>query len=170
MGIGYNRKSGYVFGGASSFWFVFVAMGLSIWLSPLYVEQEHSLARTLLTGLIPLLLGFFLRFTYYGTQIDYDKKKIKAYTAVLGYKTGDWNALPHFKKLRFTSNSINSRNTPNGISPTLRHTGIVYSIALFSNAATPDYVIKTENKAEALQDAKVLSDMLQLKIEEGVRS
>ncbi|MFD3001600.1 hypothetical protein ACFS7Z_14610 [Pontibacter toksunensis] len=46
------------------------------------------------------------------------------------------------------------------------HTRTTYSIALFSYAATPDYVIKTENKKEALQDVETLKDMLHLEVEE----
>lgn len=166
MGNGYDRKTGFVFGGASNFWFLFVAIALLIWLSPLFVGQQNSLARTLLLGAAALLLGLFLRFTYYGTQIDEEKKIIREYTAILGYKTGEWKDLPDLNKLRITSNSYSSRNTPNGISPTMRYNSTVYSIALFSHAATPDYVIKTKKKKEALQDAQALATILHLKVEE----
>ncbi|RDV14999.1 hypothetical protein DXT99_12000 [Pontibacter diazotrophicus] len=166
MENGYDRKTGYVFGGASSFWFLFVAIALIIWLSPLFIKQENSSIKTLLIGAAALLLGLCLRFTFYGTQVDPERGRIREYTSLLGYRTGDWEKLPDLKRLRFTSNNVSSRNTPNGISPTMRHTSTVYTIALFSYAATPDYVIKTENKKEALQDAQALAKILHLKVED----
>ncbi|MFD3001599.1 hypothetical protein ACFS7Z_14605 [Pontibacter toksunensis] len=73
----FDRKTGYVFGGASSFWFVFVAISLAVWLSPLFMEQQDSLTRTILVGMGALLLGLCLRFSYNGTQIDPEKKRIR---------------------------------------------------------------------------------------------
>ncbi|WP_162055275.1 hypothetical protein [Pontibacter pamirensis] len=166
MENGYDRKTGYVFGGASSFWFVFVAIALVVCLSPLFIEQENSLIKTLLIGAAALLLGLFLRFTFYGTQIDSQKRRVREYTSLLGYRKGEWKDLPDLKKLRLTSNSYSYRNTPNGISPTMRYTGTVYTISLFSYTATPDYVIKTVNKKEALQDAQALANILHLEVEE----
>ena len=166
MGNRYDRKTGYVFGGASSFWFVFVAIALVVWLSPLFMEQQDSLTRTLLVGMGALLLGLCLRFSYYGTQIDPVKKRIREYTSLLGYKAGDWENLPNFKRLRFTSNSNRAWNSPNGISPTISHTRTTYSISLYSHAASPDYTIKTENKKDALQDIQKLREMLHLEVEE----
>ena len=161
----YDRKTGYVFGGASGFWFVFIAIAFAVWGSLLFVQPD-TLTRTLLVGAGTFFLGLCLRLSYYGTQIDPKNRKIREYMALLGIRTGDWRNLPNLKKLRFTSNTTRFWNSPNGISPTLAHTYTIYSIGLFSHAATPGYVIKLQSKREALQDVETLSTLLQLEIEE----
>ncbi|GHA79814.1 hypothetical protein [Pontibacter akesuensis] len=164
----YERRTRYVFGGASNFWFLFVAIGVFVWLSPLFLEQEGAEVRTMVISGVALLLGLSLRFTYYGIQINRKRRSIREFISILGYKSGEWKTLPDLKKLRLSAATSTTQNIPNGISPTMRRTITVYSIALFSAEATPDYVIHTESKKEAMKVAKALANVLGLQVEDNL--
>jgi hypothetical protein len=164
----FDRKTEYMFGSASKFWFAFVAVAFFIWLSPLFMEQEDLPLRTVLVGAVPFLIGICLRFTYYGIQIDPEQNSVREYTAVLGIKTGAWAALPNLRKITLSSKSVSSWNTSNGISPTFRSTRILYTTALYAASATPAYSIQTENIKAARKDAKTLSELLHLQVEGSI--
>jgi hypothetical protein len=96
-----NNNLGKFFGPSSSYMgYIFIISGI--------VAVNYSLLA--LTLLIP---GFFMAFTYNGTFIDTDKKRLKPYTALFGiFKTGKWiyaNQFTRFNILkatkRFTSYS-----------------------------------------------------------------
>lgn len=74
-----NNNLGKFFGPSSSYTgYVFIACGI-------FTATYSLLALTLL---IP---GFFMAFTYNGTLIDTDKKKVKSYTTLFGlFRTGKW--------------------------------------------------------------------------------
>jgi hypothetical protein len=168
MAKAFDRKTECMFGGASRFWFAFVAVTFFIWLSPLFMEQEALKLRTVLVGAIPFLIGICLRLTYHGIQIDPEQNRIREYTAVLGFKTGTWAALSNLRKISLTSKSVSSWNTSNGISPTFRNTRTLYTTALYAASATPAYSIQTENKKAARKDTKTLSELLHLQVESSI--
>jgi hypothetical protein len=74
-----NNNLGKFFGPSSSYMgYVFIACGV-------FTATYSLLALTLL---IP---GFFMAFTYNGTLIDTDNKKVKSYTTLFGlFRTGKW--------------------------------------------------------------------------------
>jgi hypothetical protein len=74
-----NNNLGKFFGPSSSYaGYVFIACGI-------FTATYSLLALTLL---IP---GLFMAFTYNGTLIDTDKKKLKSYTTLFGiFRTGKW--------------------------------------------------------------------------------
>jgi hypothetical protein len=74
-----NNNLGKFFGPSSSYMgYVFIICGI--------VAASYSLLA--LTLLIP---GFFMAFTYNGTIIDVDKKRLKPYTTLFGiFRTGKW--------------------------------------------------------------------------------
>lgn len=52
-----------------------------------------------LTGLIFVLAGMFMAFTYDGTIIDFNSQRIKNYTCLFGlFKVGRWHSAGNFKK------------------------------------------------------------------------
>lgn len=75
----YNNNLGKFFGPSPGYTgFVFIACGI-------FASTYSLLALTLI---IP---GVFMAFTYNGTIIDTDKKRVKPYTALFGvFKTGKW--------------------------------------------------------------------------------
>jgi len=51
------------------------------------------------TGLLLILPGIFMAFTYDGTKIDLRSERIKNYSALFGIiKTGKWYPVSHFKR------------------------------------------------------------------------
>lgn len=74
-----NNNLGKLFGPSSSYMgYVFIACGI--------FAASYSLLS--LTLIIP---GFFMAFTYNGTIIDTDNKKVKPYTSLFGiFRTGKW--------------------------------------------------------------------------------
>jgi hypothetical protein len=74
-----NNNLGKFFGPSSSYMgYIFIISGI--------VAINYSLLA--LTLLIP---GFFMAFSYNGTFIDTDNKRVKPYTALFGiFKTGKW--------------------------------------------------------------------------------
>jgi hypothetical protein len=82
-----NNNLGKFFGPSSSYMgYIFIISGI--------VAVSYSLLA--LTLLLP---GFFMAFTYNGTIIDTDNKKIKPYTALFGiFKTGKWIDVNQFTR------------------------------------------------------------------------
>jgi hypothetical protein len=55
----------------------------------------------IITGLILIVAGAFMAFTYDGAIIDFTSRKIKSYTCVFGlFKIGNWHSLDSFNKFR----------------------------------------------------------------------
>ena len=89
-----NNNLGKFFGPSSSYMgYIFIISGI--------VTVNYSILA--LTLLIP---GFFMAFTYNGTFIDTDNKRLKPYTALFGiFKTGKWmdaNQFTRFNILKAT--------------------------------------------------------------------
>jgi len=54
-----------------------------------------------LSGLILVVAGMFMAFTYDGTQIDFSTRRIKNYTCLFGFlKIGKWHSINDFSKFR----------------------------------------------------------------------
>lgn len=84
-----NNKLGKFFGPSSSYsGYVFIGCGV-------FFSFYSLLALTLL---IP---GIFMAFTYNGTILDIDKKRVKSYTALFGiFKTGKWISINEFTRFK----------------------------------------------------------------------
>jgi hypothetical protein len=89
-----DHKLGKFFGPSASYGgYVFIGCGI--------FASFYSLLS--LTLLVP---GFFMAYTYNGTLIDTDKKKIKSYTSLFGFiRTGNWINASQFKQFKI----VNSR-------------------------------------------------------------
>jgi len=74
-----NNNLGKFFGPSSSYMgYIFIISGI--------VAVSYSLL-----GLTLLIPGFFMAFTYNGTFIDIENKRVKPYTSLFGiFKTGKW--------------------------------------------------------------------------------
>ena len=75
-------------------------------------------------GLIPLMAGMFMAFTYDGTLIDFSTRRIKAYRSLFGLlKTGKWYDISFFNKFRIyksnrTYKSYSQANIPSEVKKT----------------------------------------------------
>jgi hypothetical protein len=82
-----NNNLGKFFGPSFSYaGYVFIGCGI-------FFSFYSLLALTL------LLPGFFIAYTYNGTLIDTDKKRVKSYTSLFGIiKTGNWISADQFTR------------------------------------------------------------------------
>jgi len=63
-----------------------------------------------LTGLLLIVAGLFMALTYEGTLIDFDRRRLKAYTCLFGiFKSGNWYSVDYFG--RFSIYSSKRRST-----------------------------------------------------------
>ena len=65
-----------------------------------------------------------------GTLIDFEENRFKEYQSILWVKIGDWQELPKIEKVELIHHTFQSRNTPNGISPTLSQVITIYECVL----------------------------------------
>ena len=161
-------RTANVFGYAVYFWVLFTAIAVVFWMSPLFIEQENPLLRTMVLGAVSFLIGLCFRFSYLGVEIDADKEKVRKFTSILGFKIGDWENLPALQKLVLTSAVSNAWNTPNGISPTFRSTSTLYVITLVADSAIDNITIKLQNKTQAQASAKALAELLHLETQDNL--
>ena len=166
MNGSFEVRTAYVFGYAGNFWLLFLAIAVLLWISPSFEEQEVSGLKATVLGTVSFLIGLCLRFSFHGVEVDAQERKIREFTFILGYKTGDWKPLPNLSKLRLSSYSASHRNILNGTSPTFRSTITIYTITLVSENPLSDYSINLTNRKQALKTAQVLAGLLHLPLEE----
>ncbi|WP_345156712.1 hypothetical protein [Pontibacter saemangeumensis] len=117
-------------------------------------------------GTVAFLIGLCLRFSFHGVEVDAESGRLREFTSILGYKTGEWKPLTDLTKLRLSSYSTSSWNTPNGTSPTFRSTSTIYTITLVSEKPLTDYSISLTNRKQALHTVQALARLLHLPVEE----
>jgi|WetSurMetagenome_2_1015567.scaffolds.fasta_scaffold01423_2 hypothetical protein len=93
-----NNNLGKFFGPAQSYMgYVFIACGI--------FAATYSL-----TSLLLFIPGFFMAFTYTGTLIDIENKRVKPYTSLFGiFRTGKWINVTEFT--RFSIKNITRKYT-----------------------------------------------------------
>ena len=162
----YSLKTKYLFGNASRFWLIFILAGIFAWLSPYLFEQENEPVKVILVGAFGVLAGLTLRFSYSGIQIDKKNHRIREFSSFFGIRKGDWTTLPSFSKVVHTKNKVSFWNTPNGVSPTFKSSVTTYTIGLFAGAENPEYIIQSESEALSKNEAKRISELLNVTLEE----
>jgi hypothetical protein len=92
----YNNKLGKFFSPSASYsGYVFIGVGI--------FAAFYSLL-----ALILLIPGFFMAFTFNGTLIDTEKKRVKSYTSLFGFiKTGKWVNSDQFSGFRIVKATKN---------------------------------------------------------------
>ncbi|MCJ8164573.1 hypothetical protein MKJ04_06915 [Pontibacter sp. E15-1] len=162
----FKTKTNFVFGDAKNFWLLFVAIGVVMWLSPFFMKQEISFLKSALLGALSLLTGLLFRYSYCGVEIDAAANRFRNYTFVLGVRVGEWKSLPDFKKIRFTTHRVRSRNLSNGTSPTFTSSRTLYKITLVTDPLFRDLAFYLSNRKKAQHDVQLLAAILQLPVEE----
>lgn len=156
----YDFKRRSLLSGPQLLGLLFIAVGLFAIVSPAIFKSESSLERSLYVGAGAIILGSLIVSSYGGTVIDFNKKKVKDYFSVLGYRFGEWTALPNIERIAVISFNYKATNTPNGISPTWSGTVIDYRVLLYSENPTPIISFVFSNKERAVKEANLLSTNL----------
>lgn len=158
----YDRVTGFSFGGLSKVGYVVMAAGLFVMISPLFIEDDNSVTKSVLVGAVALLAGAVMSFTYKGIEFDFAEKRLKEYTAVLGVKMGQWEIMPPFHHLTIHQGTYSYQTMPNGVNPSFRGTATVYRVSLHSDNSDSDLVLLSESRQRALKDLKILGEHLNL--------
>jgi len=151
-----------LFSGPRLLGMAFIGAGLFSIASP-YFMQESS-GNSLLIGLCFAVFGLIITTTHKGTRVDTDNKRIQAYQAILGYKTGEWNAIPNLEGIYVTNTTDEHSNLPNGISPTLSGKVTDYHVMAISEDMQPVFALNFSDIDKAKKVAKQLGEALAVKV------
>lgn len=139
---------------------LFILAGLFALASPYIFNTVISMARVLVVGIGATIFGLLIVTSYSGALIDFSQKKFKEYTAVAGYKFGEWEALPVISEVQVISISYVHTNSPNGVSPTLSGRVTDFKTLLFAEGEHPLLTLEYINKYQALKQAEELASSL----------
>jgi hypothetical protein len=134
-----------------------IMAGLFVLISPAFLKSDSPMEKVLAVGIVTLIIGFLIVSSYSGTLIDFTQKRFKEYLSIGGYQFGEWMVLPEIMKIKVTSTSYLSSNTPNGISPTISGKVIDFTLRLYSNAQKPVFMFKYSNGDKAIKQARRLA-------------
>lgn len=102
------------------------------------------------------MIGMFLISIYSGTLIDFQKHRFREYQSIFWFKLGQWQKLPKIEHAELILHSFRSRNTPNGITPTLSGLVTIYKVILLANGTkflALDFNLE-KDAVEALEEIK----------------
>jgi len=114
---------------------ILMPAGLLVLFVPLFFEVSTDLQKIGIVGGGSFLVGVILVSIYSGTLLDFEKSRFKEYQSIFWFKIGDWKELPKIEQAELILHSFRSRNTPNGISPTLSHDVTIYKCVLISHGS-----------------------------------
>ncbi|MBN1181107.1 MAG: hypothetical protein JXB49_02390 [Bacteroidales bacterium] len=113
------------------------------------------------TGLILVVAGLFMSFTYEGTIIDYNSARIKSYTCLFGlFRVGKWHSVSSFKKFSiYRSRRSYTTYSRANIPLTLRSSDI--RLALLNDTGSLKVMINRYDTFEAARKemSELISDL-----------
>lgn len=139
-----------------------VITGIFVLISPAFLSSGSSIEKVLAVGMLSVIIGLLIILTYKGTLIDFEEKRFKKYSSIAGFKFGEWKPLPQLSKIKVASKTYISRNTPNGISPTLSGKVTEFNTLIYSVDSEPIFLFKYSNQKESLKQAKRLAKGLEI--------
>jgi hypothetical protein len=116
-----------------------------------------TLTKAMLVGGSVILIAAVIYLSFEGICIDFKGRRFKKHIAVAGFKSGSWQSLPAITLIEVKERTIKGSNTPNGISPTLRHKFLRYDVKLLTDASKPALSIVYSRKNTALKVAERLA-------------
>jgi len=162
--INFNYKRRNLLSGPHLAGSLLIIAGLIALLSPLFIINGSSIERAYLVGAGALIIGLVIISSYGGTIIDFSNKKFKDYFSICGFKYGEWTSLPVIKHVTVVSISYISKNTPNGISPTLSGKVTDFRTLLYSDKGDPAFSFIYSDRERAVKQAKYLACSLDVNL------
>lgn len=154
-----------LFSGPHLLGMLFIVMGVFTLLSPAFLKSDSPPEQAYIIGIIATGLGIMIVTLYEGTAIDFQKKRVKTFTAFMGYRFGKWEALPKIDRVVVIKAHHSITNTPNGISPTLSGTVIEHRVFLYAENPRPVYQFTYSDQKRAVRAAQLLSSNLDVTFE-----
>ncbi|TXK26407.1 hypothetical protein FVR03_21845 [Pontibacter qinzhouensis] len=158
----YNFKRRSFSSGPQLLGLIFIGAGLMSLLSPFVLNDPDSFMKSMVVGGVAVAIGVLGVSAYSGTLLDVDGRKVKNYSAILGYKFGRWEPLPPISKIAVLPAHYKSSHTPNGISPTWSVTVTAYKVVLCAanTAASPSFAFT--KKEHAIAEATTMAASLKV--------
>ena len=104
-----------------------------------------------ITGLILIVAGMFMAFTYEGTLIDYDTRRLESYTSLFGiYKAGKWINADDFSKFNIYRSRRSSTTYSRGNVPLTINSNDI-RLALLNESGSQKIII---NKYDSFESAR----------------
>lgn len=133
--IFHYRNSSAASSGPRVLGFLLLGAGLLVLLSPWFMHGGSSLQKTFLVGVGAGLIGLLLLTLSSGILLDFEVNRVKWYQNFLGTKFGNWEPMPPIRHAELIHHTFQSKNTPNGITPTMSGQKTVYKCVLRSEKA-----------------------------------
>lgn len=151
----YKNSNSYT-SGPKLLGFILLTVGVFVLLSPFFISSGSSLEKTMVIGVLALIIGGILATMSSGIFVDFNKKRWRNYDSVLGFRLGNWQDLPKIEKADLVVHQFRGRNTPNGITPTLSGKLTLHKCVLLTNEEA--YLVfdysKGKNAIKALEELK----------------
>ena len=158
----FDFKKRNLFSGPHLFGTLLVIAGLFALISPAFLQSGSSMDRILAVGIGAIVVGLLVVSSYSGTLIDFDQNRFKEYVSVIGYKFGEWSALPDIAKVKVISTTYLSTNTPNGVSPTLSGKVTDYKTLVYTDSPKPFLSFVYSKRDKAINQARDLAHSLKV--------
>ena len=113
--------------------FLLAGAGLLVLISPWIIESGSSIEKTIAVGITVGLIGLILISLTSGILLDITENRIKHFQKVLWMKFGDWEKIPQVQAIELIHHSYQSKNIPNGITPTMVGQMTMYKCVLKSS-------------------------------------
>lgn len=151
----YKNSNSYT-SGPKLLGFILLIAGVFVVLSSRFISSGSSFEKTMVVGFITMLIGSLLATMSSGIFVDFQKKRWRNYDSVIGFRFGNWYDLPKIEKADLVVHQFRSKNTPNGITPTLSGELTLHKCVLLTNEEA--YLVfdysKEKNAIKALEELK----------------
>lgn len=153
----YHHKKRELFSGPHLLGMLFILAGTFSLISPYFIE-ETSPGRSLYIGIGGIGFGLMVVSTYSGVLIDFKQKRMKQYSAILGYKLGQWTELPEIASVRLVTDRYEATNMANGVSPTLSGEVTDYVALLCTPEGEPILSMVYTEEEKAIRDVTAIAE------------
>jgi hypothetical protein len=126
------RNSSASISGPRLLGFLLGGTGLLVLISPWIIASGSSIEKTIAVGLTSCLIGMILISLSSGILLDFAGNRIKHFQNVGWMKFGNWEQIPKVQEIELIHHSYQSKNIPNGITPTMSGKMTIYKCVLKS--------------------------------------
>lgn len=160
----FTRKIGNIFGRAIFAGYVLIFIGLAVFIfSALFEAYRSHFYIGGIIGFLIVLLGLLFSFSYYGVDVDFERKKIRNFKVYIGVKVGGWHNMPNYESVVVERVDPENPSSFEGITPAVRWYKIRYAVILAAGARAQLVSVKP-NADTAHADAQILASKLNLDI------
>ena len=165
-----TRKIASLFGKGVFAGYVLIFFGLATFIFSALFEPYRSqfyVGGTI--GLLILLLGLLLSFSYRGVGLKVQQRQIRNFKSYLGIKKGQWRSLPEYERVIIEKVTPKKPSSFKGISPAVRWYKIRYLVILAKEKQAQIISVKAEQDA-AFAEGQALAEALNLEVVDYIKA